>query len=478
MSEINTLYLGAFVVYMLVILGVGLLGYQRVTNTDDFWIFGRELGPWLATMSYVAHFVSAVSIIGFVGAVFGQGYSTLTGIILGLMLGISGFYFVVPKIREFGSVTLSDIVVELTGYDVARPLTGTVLLANAWVFLIIQLTGASVLVATLTGVPYTYMVLIIGAVFTAYAALGGLVSVSYTDFVQGLLMVGLVAVAFVYLVADLGGITSINQQFTALDPTYTAPFGAAGFAALGFLGALITFFGSIFTSQSEIIRTNAIRDDRTARFHVAAGGVIVSVFYVVLMIVGAATVVALHNAGVSVSNPDEAFPLLLTEYLPTSLGIVISVAILSGILSTTDTRLHACGVTCSNDIFSYFADDPDDAQLLRVSRLATVAFGIAAAAIAIDPPGTIIVMYEWRAILLTSALLVPVYAAMYLVDIPGKAIVSAIAIGFVLGTTWEFLGGPLGLPAALLATTVAFVVLLAGRALWGSRLESRESKPV
>lgn len=479
MTEINTVYLAAFVVYMLVILGVGLLGYSRVTDTDDFWIFGRELGPWLATMSYVAHFVSAVSIIGFVGAVFGQGYSTLTGIILGLMLGISGFYFVVPKIRRFGAVTLSDIVVELTGYDSARPITGTVLLANAWVFLIIQLTGASLLVATLTGVPYTYMVLVIGFVFTAYAALGGLVSVSYTDFVQGALMIGLVAVAFVYLLVDLGGLTSINQQFGAIDPNYVAPFGGATFTVIGFVGTLIAFFGSIFTSQSEIIRTNAARDLQTARLHVAAGGVVVSIFYVVLMIVGAGTVVALTNAGVSVSNPDEAFPLLLTEYLPTALGVVISIAILSGILSTTDTRLHACGVTCSNDIFTYLVEDPSDAQLLRVSRISTVVFGIAAAAIAIDPPGTIVVMYEWRAILLTSALLVPVYAAMYISDVPGVAILSSIAVGLLFGTVWEYLDAPLGIPTALLATSIALLVLLVGRHVWRERdLEPPASKPV
>ena len=135
-------------------------------------------------------------------------------------------------------------------------------------------------------------------------------------------------------------------------------------------------------------------------------------------------------------------------------------------------------MTCSNDIFTYFVEDPSDAQLLRVSRISTVVFGIAAAAIAIDPPGTIVVMYEWRAIFLTSALLVPVYAAMYVSDVPGVAILSSIVIGLLFGTVWESLDAPVGIPTALLATSIALLVLLVGRHVWRERdLEPPASKP-
>ncbi|MFB9806864.1 hypothetical protein ACFFQF_17210 [Haladaptatus pallidirubidus] len=143
--------------------------------------------------------------IGFIGAVYGGGYSLMTGTILGLMLGVSGLYFVVGRVRQLNHLTLPDIIADLTGRQAARPIAGTVLLANGWLYLIMQLVGASLLVTTITGVPYEYMVWVIGVVFITYTVLGGLVSVAWTDLLQGTIMVAAVLFALGYMVLDLGG---------------------------------------------------------------------------------------------------------------------------------------------------------------------------------------------------------------------------------------------------------------------------------
>ncbi|WP_101295785.1 sodium:solute symporter family protein [Halegenticoccus soli] len=471
MAEVNPFYLGVFVLYLLIILAIGAWGYVRTEDVDDFWVYGKKLGPWLATWSYVANFVSAVSVIGFVGAVYGGGYSILTGIILGLMLGVSGLYFVVHKVRELNHITFPDIIAELTGYEAARPIAGTVLFANAWVYLIMQLVGAGLLVTVVTGVPYEYMIWVIGGVFILYTVLGGLVSVAWTDLIQGTLMVAMVLLALVVMTFDLGGIATINQEFAAIEPSHVRPLGGGTYTVIGVLGSLVAFFGTIFTSQATVVRINATKDIRTAKLHLAAAGVILSVFYVALILLGGATTVALESAGLGVDNVDRAFPVLITEYVPTEVGVVIILAILSGILSTTDTRLHAVGVTAARDVYDYFADDPSDRQLLKVSRASTIFFGLAATAIAVDPPGTIIELYEWRAILLTSAFLVPVYVALYARGIPGKAVLLSIVSGTALGVGWDFLGGPVGIPATFMGVGAAIVTLGIGYALWKGEAE-------
>ncbi len=48
---INTFYLGTFIVYLLAVLGIGAWGYTQTENVGDFWVYGKELGPWLATWS-------------------------------------------------------------------------------------------------------------------------------------------------------------------------------------------------------------------------------------------------------------------------------------------------------------------------------------------------------------------------------------------------------------------------------------------
>lgn len=456
---VNPFYLGTFVVYLLVVLAIGAWGYKKTTNVQDFWVYGKELGPWLATWSFVANFVSAVSVIGFIGAVYGGGYSIMTGIVLGLMIGVSGLYFVVHKVRELDKVTLPDLIADLTGREWARPIAAVPLLANAWVYLVMQLVGAGLLVTTITGVPYRYMIWVIGFVFVAYTVMGGLISVAWTDLMQGTLMVATVALALAFMVFDLGGVTQFNIQFAAMGAGNVAPLGDGAYTVIGVVGSLVAFFGTIFTAQNNIIRINATKDIRTAKIHLAAGGVILSVFYTLLVLLGGATTVALGNAGLSVDNVDRAFPVLITEYLPDGIGVVVILAVMSAILSTTDTRLHSAGITSAHDFYQYFRPEASDEKLLKVSRVATVFWGISATALGMNPPATIIGLYNFRAILLTSAFLVPIYVALYWRGVAGRAVLSSVVAGTVLGVGWQVTGGLYGIPATFVGVGAALLAL-------------------
>lgn len=459
---VNPFYLGTFVVYLIVVLAIGAWGYQKTNDVEDFWVYGKELGPWLATWSFVANFVSAVSVIGFIGAVYGGGYSIMTGIVLGLMIGVSGLYFVVHKVRELDKVTLPDIIADVTGREWARPVAAVPLLANAWVYLVMQLVGASLLVTTITGVPYRYMIWVIGFVFVAYTVMGGLISVAWTDLMQGTLMVGTVAVALAFMIFDLGGVTQFNTQFAAMGAGNVAPLGDGAYTALGVVGSLVAFFGTIFTAQNNIIRINATKDIRTAKIHLAAGGVILSVFYMMLVLLGGATTVALGNSGLAVENVDRAFPVLITEYLPEGIGIVVILAVMSAILSTTDTRLHSAGITSAHDFYQYFRPKASDEKLLRVSRLATVFWGISATAMGVNPPGTIIGLYNFRAILLTSAFLIPIYVALYWRGVAGRAVLASVIAGTIFGVGWQLGGGLFGIPATFVGVGAALLGLVGG----------------
>jgi Na+/proline symporter len=304
----------------------------------------------------------------------------MTGTILGLMLGLSGLYFVAGTVRRLNVLTFPDLVARVSGYAGARPLAGSVLLISGWLYLIMQLMGAGLLVTAITGVPYQYMVWVIGSVFILYTVLGGLVSVAWTDLLQGILMVSAVVLAMGYMLVDLGGLTAINTQLAALDSALVHPSGEGSLQWIVIAATFLAFFGTIFTEQDMLIRIAATRDVRTAKIHIAAAGVVLSVFYAGLVFLGGAAAVALIGAGLGVDNPDAAFPTLITAYLPTGVGVLIILAVMSAILSTTDTRLHATGMTVARDIYSYFRSEADEGRLMRVSRAATVVLGLSATA--------------------------------------------------------------------------------------------------
>lgn len=469
MAEVNPYYLAAFTIYLLVVLGIGIWAFTRTKDVMDFWVFGQDMGPVLATWSLIANFVSSVSVIGFIGAVYAEGYSIMAHTILGLMLGLSALYFVVGYVRPLNVLTFPDLVARVTGYQISRPLAGTILLLSGWLYLIMQLVGAGLLITAITGVPYQYMVWVIGAVFIVYTVLGGLVSVAWTDLLQGILMVLAVVVALGFMMGDLGGLASINEQFASLDPARVSPTHGGTYTIIGIAGTFLAFFGTILTEQDMLIRIAATRDVRTAKIHVAAAGVVLSIFYSMLIILGGATTVALLGAGLGVDNPDAAFPTLITTYVPTGIGVVIILAVMSAILSTTDTRLHATGMTVARDIYSYFRPNADDDRLMRVSRTATVVLGLSATAAAVDPPGTIIVLYGFRAVLLTSAFFVPVYVAVFWTDLEGRAVLTAITGGGLVGLATHIMGGGIGaIPSTFLGVGTATVLLLVGHVVFRS----------
>src|SRR5690606_4286231 len=231
-------------------------------------------------------------------------------------------------------------------------------------------------VTAITGVPYQYMVWIIGIVFILYTAVGGLVSVAWTDLVQGVIMVASVVVALAYMLVDLGGLTEINTRFAEMNPGFVDPTGG-GQLSWAMIGAtFLAFFGTLFTEQDMLIRIAATKYVRTAKIHLAAAGAILSVLYSMLVLLGGATAVA------RVENAGAAFQTLIAGYVPAWSGAALVLGVMSAILSTTDTRLHAIGMTVARDMYSYFRPHVSEGHLMRVSRTATVVLGLLATAVA------------------------------------------------------------------------------------------------
>lgn len=258
MAEVNPLYLGAFITYLLVVLGIGMWAYTRTKDVMDFWVMGQNMGPVLATWSLIANFVSAVSVIGFVGAVYTEGYAIMGHTVLGLMLGLTALYFVVSYVRPLNVLTFPDLVARVTGYQISRPLAGSILLISGWLYLVMQLVGAGLLVTAITGVPYHYMVWVIGAVFIIYTVMGGLVSVAWTDLLQGILMVVAVLIALIFMVQDQGGLTALNESLAAMNPSFVSPTAGGAYTLLGIGATFLAFFGTILTEQDMLIRLSLI----------------------------------------------------------------------------------------------------------------------------------------------------------------------------------------------------------------------------
>ena len=90
----TTVILVSLVVYKLLLISIGLWASRRVANDADFLLGGRNLGPWVAGLSYAASTSSAWVLLGFSGFVYSFGVAALwmvPGIWAGYVVMWAGF---------------------------------------------------------------------------------------------------------------------------------------------------------------------------------------------------------------------------------------------------------------------------------------------------------------------------------------------------------------------------------------------------
>eukprot|EP01155_Anaeramoeba_flamelloides_P042853 Anaeramoba_flamelloidesc36635_g1_i3.p1 GENE.c36635_g1_i3~~c36635_g1_i3.p1 ORF type:complete len:113 (+),score=15.08 c36635_g1_i3:429-767(+) len=100
MIENNYAVYGTFVVYLIMMLAIGVIAYQRTANSSDYFLGGRSLGPWPAALSAGASDMSGWLLLGLPGYAFGSGLEALW-LAGGLLLGTWGNWMLTAKrLRE------------------------------------------------------------------------------------------------------------------------------------------------------------------------------------------------------------------------------------------------------------------------------------------------------------------------------------------------------------------------------------------
>ena len=61
------LFVAMTLVYLVLIIGLGYLGYRRTKENDDYMVAGRKIHPVVLAFFYGATFISTSAIVGFGG---------------------------------------------------------------------------------------------------------------------------------------------------------------------------------------------------------------------------------------------------------------------------------------------------------------------------------------------------------------------------------------------------------------------------
>jgi Na+/proline symporter len=360
------------------------------------------------------------------GAAFG-GISAVLGYGVGSALPMLVYVALGPRIRELIPAGHS-----ITEYALARygpVMYGYVLLVSGlymFVFLASEMTGIASALAVLAGIPEWVTAALVGGSVLVYTGYGGLRASIFTDTVQTLVILPLLALGLGGAVLALGGTGAIHRDVVAADPQLLAPGFGPG-VQFGVYVA-VAILGAELLNQSWWQRIYAARDSATLRRGFAVTAVTVLPMILLAGLFGlVATGLGVVDADLASAgyNADVSFFLVVNETFPT--GIVLAVVVLAVLLvvSTADTLFNALASIVTADL-PRVLEAPDQSTLTLAARLLTGV--VALAAVFVGAQGYSVLQLFFTADLLAVATFVPLLAGLYTERLGGRgALVASLA---------------------------------------------------
>jgi solute:Na+ symporter, SSS family len=373
--------------YLLGIVAFGSWFAKFQKTTRDYFLTGRTVPWWAICFTIVATETSTLSFIGVPASAY-TGNMTFLQLALGYIIGR-----VVVSLLFIPAYFRGDL---FTSYELLQRRFGApVKAAAAGIFLVtrsladgIRLFATALVIAVVTGVPVGWTIVGLGVAMIVYTVRGGVSAVIWTDVVQMFVYVGGALVVFWALLVRIpGGWAEVWQvgeaagKFRLLDLSFDLRTAYTFWA--GVVGGVALTLATHGTDQYLVQRLLSARSARDASLGLVLSGVVVFAQFTLFLLIGVMLFTFHQHVAVpeALRRTDEILPLFVVNTLAGGTAGIIVAAIVAAALSPS---LNAMAATTVNDFYkNYVRPDADDATLMRVSRLATVGWGVVQLGIAI-----------------------------------------------------------------------------------------------
>ncbi|WP_146362604.1 sodium/proline symporter PutP [Arthrobacter yangruifuii] len=392
----------AMAIYMLAMLAIGWWAYRKTNNLDDYMLAGRDLKPGVAALSAGASDMSGWLLMGLPGAIYVSGL--VEGwIAVGLTVGAwLNWKFVAPRLRAYTLVANNSITVpsflENRLRDRSRTLrvvSGVIILVFFTFYVSSGMVAGGVFFETSFGSSYMAGMLIVAVVTIAYTLFGGFLAASYTDVVQGLMMVAALVLVPVVGLTQVGGFGGMAQSLREVNPDMLDPI--AGGTALGIISALAWGLG-YFGQPHIIVRFMALRSpaDAKAGRRIGVGWMLFSVVGAILTaLVGVAY---FQQNALTLDEPEAVFLSLAQIFFhPLVAGFVLA-AVLAAIMSTISSQLIVTSSALVEDLYKIVLKrDASPRSMVMLGRLGVLVVSVISILIAFGRNDTILdlVGFAW-----------------------------------------------------------------------------------
>jgi len=438
------IYLAAVIVYLLALAAAGIWWSRRATTGDDFLVAGRSLPAHVLVFTLLSTWIGSGSLFAGAGLGYRIGIPALWQS-AGAWLGIAVIFFIAPRVRRIAQYTVPDVL-ELR-YGPAARVLGTLTIVLAYTTIAAyQFRGGGRLLNLVAGLDPLIGAIITAAFCVLFTAVAGMTSVARLDVVNGLMMIGGVGIALVYLVGERGG---AGAALASLRPDQLTIFGALSprDALALFLPTLCLLLGEANMYQKFF----SARDERAARLAVAgwiAGTILVESMIVAVGVLGSVTVPGLNTA-----ESETIVVRTAVGVLPTVLGMLLLAGGAAIIVSTANSMLLTPATNLVRDVYQRFVNPAaSDREIVLYTRVAVAVLGVIGVIGGSFFP-TILAMALWAYTMYGAGITPALLAAFVWPRATRAGGTASIAAGMSVTLVWETIGlarGSAGEPAYLL----------------------------
>ncbi|MCJ0931387.1 sodium/proline symporter [Virgibacillus halodenitrificans] len=433
-----------FIIYCIAIIGIGYYFSKRSKTQSDFLLGGKKLPGWALAFSERATGESAWLLLGYTGFVFMTGLSGIW-VAAGIASGIIFSWLFLAKrfmkeTDKYSILTLPDYLAVRFGKkaNIIRWLTSLLIAGFLMFYVGAQMAGAGkMLFITFDWTPTTGIILAtIVIIIIAFA--GGFISVVWTDMIQSVMMVitlvVLPIVAFFHLQSND---ISISQSLVSAGSSFNSWFGGLTGFALGvlFFNNFAWFFGFLGGQPQLSARFMALKNDREAKH-----GSIVAVVWTFLAYGGAFLIglcaIAMYDQG-SFGDVEVLLPTMILQLMPPWIAGLLLAGVLAAIITTANSQLLVVTGSISEDIIhKAIGIKLTDKQLVWLSRIMVVLFGLIGMIIALVSESLLylVVGWAWAGVgcTLSPAILMTFFWKRY----SGAGVIATVVSGLLSTVLW------------------------------------------
>lgn len=332
------------IAYFVLMIVLGLLAMRKSKSTEDYFVASNQLGTFSLAAMWMSSWIGGASIVG-----------TATD---GYNLGVSGGWYVM--ILALGTflfgMTFTKLVKRLGSKlkDITYPAlitsrydnrTGIVVIVCTFFagigFIASQLVALGSMLATMTGWDPGVCFLIGTVVTIAYSAIGGILAITYTTWVQFILIIlGTVILGIPLSAHAMGGFTQVSTL-----PAEWFDVGRYGWSTILALGVSSVF--SFYTGMDSYQRSFAAKNSKVAR-----NGALWAALSVLFIAFGA-TYMGMSAKVLMPTLPEgtSAYAALVMNYFTVGISGLVLVGVFAAIMSTGVVSINCCAANISVDIY-------------------------------------------------------------------------------------------------------------------------------